>query len=160
MKRLSVLLVAVGLIIVPPAASAQSATPAVQVEQPWARASAGPARNGVAYLTLTNDGSAADRLVAGASPVAEHVEFHTHINDAGILRMRQVDAIDLAPGEPVVFKPGGLHVMLVGLHEPLKAGEHFPLTLSFEHGGDVTVEVTVETAGARGPSRDHGGHGS
>lgn len=152
MRHLAICLAVIGLIATPATVLAQSSTPAVSVEQPWARASAGPARNGVAYMTLTNSGTAADRLVAAASPVAGHVEFHTHVNDDGVMRMRAVSAIEIAPGEPIVFKPGGLHVMLVDLEAPLRDGESFPLVLTFEKTGAVEVNVAVQKPGAMKPS--------
>lgn len=131
-------------------------TAAITVERPWARASAGAADNGVAYLTLTNGGSASDKLVGAASPRAERVEIHTHGVTGGVMRMRRVAAVALTPGATAVFEPGALHLMLFGLTRPLQQGERFALTLTFEHQGEVTVEVPVGPAGARGPQHGHG----
>jgi len=140
-----------GLIVGATAGLAQTSTPRVRVEQPWARATAGSGLNGVVYMTLTNTGEATDRLLAAASPVAARAEFHSHIDDDGVMRMRKADAVDLKPGEPVVLKPGGLHVMLVGLKAPLREGENFSLALTFEAGGTVQVTVRVEKLGALEP---------
>ena len=134
----------------------------IRIVEPWARASAGMAMVGAAYLTLENTGATADRLVEAASPVATKTELHTHIVEGDIMRMRAVESIDLPPGEIVQFQPGGLHVMLIGLTAPLQMGEHFPLTLTFAEGGTTTVEVKVLQPGAMEPSRDHApanGHG-
>ena len=80
--------------------------------------------------------------------------------DGNIMRMRPVPGIDVAPGKPVELKPGGLHIMLVGLTRPLQAGESFPLTLTFQNAAPVTVIVKVAPAGAPGPGGMHGGaHG-
>lgn len=123
----------------------------VVVAQPWSRATAPGAANGAAYLTLSNDGSTADRLVAASAPVAAKVELHTHLMDNGVMRMRPVEGgIDVDPGAPVVLQPGGLHVMLMGLKAPLQQGQTFPLTLRFEKGGEGMVEVMVQAAGAMG----------
>ena len=124
---------------------------AISIDHPWARASMGMAKAGAAYMVLTNDGSAPDRLVSASAEVSETVELHTHLMEDGVMRMRQVQAIEVAPGAPSVLEPGGLHVMLIGLKEPLTAGESFPMTLTFEQAGEITVEVAVEAMG--------GGHG-
>lgn len=142
------------------AAAVPSALPAhghgdsVEIVEPWARASLA-GRNSAAYMTIVNHGAAQDRLVAAASPVARVVELHTHRMDNGVMRMRPVEAIEVNVGEPAVLRPGGLHVMLIGLTRDLKAGETVPLTLRFETAGERTVEVPVLPAGAAGP----GGHG-
>lgn len=119
------------------------------IDQPWARASV--AANGAAYMTISTSGSAPDQLVAAASPVAGKVELHTHIVEGDVMRMRPVKAIEVNVGEPAVLKPGGLHVMLIGLKAPLKEGEKFPLTLTFTKAGTTTVDVAVQSAGAALP---------
>ncbi len=128
----------------------------LKIEHPWARASAGAAAAGAAYMTITTTGATADRLVGASTPVAGKAELHTHIADGEVMRMRPVDAIEVEPGKPAVLKPGGLHVMLIGLKAPLKEGETFPLNLNFAKAGSVTVNVDVESAAAGAP--DMGGH--
>lgn len=115
------------------------------IDHPWARATAPQQANGGAYFTITNGGSTPDRLLEVRSPVADRVELHTHdVDSAGVMRMRQVDAIDVPAGEATALRPGGLHVMLIGLENRLVQGEQFPLTLVFETAGPLEVEVTVE----------------
>lgn len=145
------------LAAMPLAASASDSKDGIRLESAWSRASAGAARNGAAYLTVHNEGDKADRLVSGSSPVAETVELHTHIKDGEVMRMRPVEAIEVPTGGSVTLKPGGDHVMLIGLRAPLKEGETFPLTLVFENGGARDVEVTVKSVGARG-DHSHGSH--
>ena len=123
------------------------------MQNPWARASAGAHRTGAAYLTLVNHGDKVDRLVGASTPAAERAELHAHLHENGVMRMRQVEAIEVHPGEPAVLAPGGLHVMLMGLAKPLEEGARFPLTLRFEKAGEVTVQVAVLKAGAAGPAR-------
>jgi hypothetical protein len=136
----------------------------ITIQEPWARASLGNAPNSAAYMTLQNMGATPDRLIGGSTPVATKVELHTHVMEGGIAKMRPVDGIEVAPGAPTVLEPGGAHVMLSGLTQKLEAGATVPLTLVFEHAGEVALEVPVEgvMAGA-GPghdgSRDHGEHG-
>lgn len=130
----------------------------LHIDHPWARATAPQQQNGAAYLTVTNHGNTADRLVAAASPVAATVELHTHTVDSeGVMRMREVAAIEVPAGEAAALRPGGLHIMLMGLENRLVEGEVFPLTLVFEEAGEIEVEVQVEavTFGVG----DDGGHG-
>ncbi len=129
----------------------------IAVSQPWARATAPGAPAGAAYLTVTNSGKEADRLVAASSPAAKTTELHTHIHDNGVMRMRPVEAIDVPAGGTVALKPGGLHVMLMGLTQPLSQGSTVDVTLTFEKAGKVTVPVAVQSAGAAAPA-GHTGH--
>ena len=124
------------------------------IETPWARATPPNARTGAAYLTLTNHGSAPDRLVSASSAAAERLELHAHVNDGGVMRMKQIDAITLSPGERVSLRPGGLHVMLIDLKGPLRENTRVPVVLRFATAGEVTVEVPV----LRNPPSAMGGH--
>lgn len=131
----------------------------ISVSGAWSRASAGMARAGAGFMTITNAGAGADRLLSAATPVSETAELHTHIKDGDVMRMRQVEAIEVPAGQSVALQPGGLHVMLMSLKEPLKEGQTFDLTLTFEKAGAMTVPVTVMGAGAMGAGGMHGGHG-
>ena len=134
----------------------------IVVSEPWARASASPmAKAGAAYATLVNAGQEMDRLLAAESPSAGKVELHTVLMEGGVMKMRQVKAIEIHPGEPTVLQPGGLHIMLMGLHAPLKMGEMLTVTLTFEEAGKITVEAPIRAAGAKGGmSGGHKGHGA
>ena len=116
----------------------------ITIHQPWARASLGNAPNSAAYMRLETTGARADRLVSGSTPVATRVELHTHVMEGGVARMRPVDAIKVAPDEPAVLEPGGMHLMLSGLTQKLDEGTTVPLTLVFEHAGEVTLDVPVK----------------
>ena len=130
----------------------------IKIKDPWARASI--SKNGVSYLEIMNHGNHAEKLVGVAAPIAKRVELHTHKNDSGIMRMRQIKSIPLPPNGTVKLKPGGHHVMMIGLNRKLKMGEEFPLTLFFEKSGNITVTVKIRHAGALGktPKHDHGKH--
>ena len=107
--------------------------------------------SGAAFLTLTNTGSTPDQLVGAASPAAGRVELHQMIRDGEVMRMRELaGGIALPPGQAVVLRPGGLHVMLLGLTQPLEQGQALPLTLRFAQAGEVTVQLAVQPAGASG----------
>ncbi len=132
---------------------------ALKVEGAWARPAA--SGNGAAYMTLGNGGDEPDRLLRASAPVADTVELHAHEIDAqGVARMRPVVAVEVPPGGEAALAPGGLHLMLVGLKEPLREGESFELTLDFERAGEVTVDVAVARQPPQGSAAGHGGGGA
>ena len=140
------LALAAGLVI----ASTALAQPAqLEVNNAWARATAGKADTGVAYVAIQSP--TADRLVSLSTPVAKKAELHTMSMQGMVMKMRPLSGLDIPAGQPVTLKPGGEHIMLMGLSQPLRAGQTFPLTLDFEKAGSRTVTVTVEKAGATGP---------
>ena len=126
----------------------------LQIEHPYTRASAG--RTGGVFLEIANKGKTADRLVSAAASIAGTVELHTTVKDGEVMRMRPVAAIDIPASGAAKLQPGGLHVMLIGLTKPLKEGESFPLTLTFEKAGKVEVKVEVQKAGSSGGGHHHG----
>jgi copper(I)-binding protein len=132
------------LLLLPALAYAQASP--ITVEQVWSRA-APAGRTGVLYLTVTDSG-APDRLVAVSSPVAEQAELHETTMVNGVMQMRPVDAVPVAPGQPATLAPGGYHVMLLRLKQALNEGDSFPVTLSFEHAGTVSATASVAKAGA------------
>ena len=121
--------------------------PAISTAQAWVRAAPSGATAGAAYLTLSNLGSAPDRLLGGATPVASQVEVHEMSMDGGVMRMRPVlGGLVIPAGGTVALKPGGYHIMLIGLKTPLTAGSKVPLTLNFEKAGLVKLQVPVRPA--------------
>ena len=105
-------------------------------------------------MTLRNNGAAADRLTGVSSPVAERTEIHeTRIED-GTATMRPAPGLELKRRASVQLRPGGLHVMLIGLRRPLREGERITLVLTFERAGTIEIEARVEKAGALSPG-DH-----
>lgn len=115
----------------------------IDIGHPYARPTREGQTVGGGYLKLANKG-AADRLISASSPAAGAVEIHTMSMEGDVMKMRQVDAIELATGQTVELKPGGYHLMLMGLKAPLKAGDKLPLTLKFEKAGEVVVTINVE----------------
>ena len=81
---------------------------------------------------------------SAATGAAKKAGLHTHLMKNGVMKMRPVKAIEVAPGEPTVLKPGGLHIMLKGLKAPLAEGANFPLTLTFENAGSIEIQVKVQ----------------
>jgi periplasmic copper chaperone A len=131
---------------------------AIRIEHPWARATAATAKTAAAYFVLSIEGEAGDRLVGLGTPAAERAEIHVHETVDGVASMKKLDAVEIVPGSPTVFAPGGLHVMLFGLKAPLAEYATFPLTLAFERAGSITVEVQVEEAGALEPAHEGEDH--
>ena len=132
------------------ASAALAQTSQLEVSDAWARATPGKAENGVAYLTIRSPTS--DRLVSASSPVAKKAELHTMEMAGMVMKMRPLAGLDIPAGQPVALKPGGEHIMLLGLTRPLREGQSFPLTLNFEKAGTRTVTVAVEKPGAAGPA--------
>lgn len=119
----------------------------VMVHQAWARASAGAATTGAAYVVLMG-GAKPDALIGASTPIAATAEVHQSFTQGGVMRMREVASLPIKPGATVTFAPGGYHIMLMDLKRPLMAGQSFPLTLTFAHQAPVTVDVTVRPIGA------------
>lgn len=128
--------------------NAVAASNQIVVEKAWARATPNMAVTGGGYLTVTNRGPGEDRLLNVTSPVAEKIQFHTMAVDDGVAKMTRLLAIELHPGVPVIFKPGGIHMMLLGLKHQLKEGETVPLTLTFEKADAIEVDAQVLGIGA------------
>lgn len=125
---------------------------ALEIGHPWARATPSSAPAGGGFLTITNTGSAPDRLVSARSPAAEIVQVHEMKMDGAIMRMREVEkGLEIPAGKSVTLAPGGLHLMMMGLKAPLKQGTEVPVTLVFEKAGAVEVQLSVEGLGATQP---------
>ena len=124
----------------------------LKISAPWARATPKGAAVGGGYLTITNAGNAADRLVSGATDIAGRFELHEMRMDNGVMKMREIgQGVEIRPGEKVEFKPGGYHVMFMGLKQQLVQGQRFKATLQFEKAGKVEVDFAVEGIGATKP---------
>lgn len=129
---------------IPPPVDGQAANAVgIEVVDPYVPLLPPGVRTGAAYLRMRNVGERDMTLVAAFSPAADAVELHTHIDDAGVLRMRQVREIVVPAGSEVAFKPGGYHVMLIGLPLPLLAGDKVAITLQFADGSTRSIEALV-----------------
>ena len=128
------------LFAVPAIALAQPSD--IKIENAWSRAALA-GHIGVVYLTISDSG-APDKLIAAASPIATKADLHESFTDNGVAKMRDVAALPVTPGKPVTLAPGGYHIMLMGLKQPLKQGDTFPITLSFAKAGQLTATVTVQ----------------
>jgi hypothetical protein len=120
---------------------------AISIRNAWANATPAGATVGAAYLELTAANQ--DTLLSATSAVADRIEMHASSEENGMMRMRPLPAVELQPGKPFVFAPGGAHFMLLGLRQPLVAGARFPLTLQLQNAGALTLQVEVKEPGSR-----------
>jgi periplasmic copper chaperone A len=130
---------------------------ALSIGHPWTRATAPSAQVAAGYLTIENRGSGPDRLLSAAFSGSNVVEVHEMAVEGGVMRMRELPkGLEIKPGQKVELKPGGYHLMFIGLKAGLKEGDKARGVLVFERAGRIEVEFNVESMGARG---DHGHHG-
>jgi periplasmic copper chaperone A len=123
------------------------------ITQPWSRATPGGAKIGGGFLTIENKGAAPDRLIGVAGDVAGKIEIHEMAMNNGVMTMRPLDkGLAIEPGKTVKLAPGGYHLMLMDLKQPLKQGDKVPVTLEFEKAGKVQVSLDVAGVGAKGPA--------
>lgn len=118
------------------------------VTDAWSRARPANAAVGGAFMTIHNMESEADSLVAASSPIADRVEVHNSVMKDGVMSMMHMEKLLIPSGEMIALKPGGFHIMLMGLKKPLAKGTEFPVTLKFARAGEITVTVQVKDAGA------------
>lgn len=129
----------------------------IVVEKPFSRATPGGAQVGAGYMTITNKGAAADRLVSASSTATDKVQIHEMSMQDNVMKMRELaDGLPVGAGKTVVLALGGYHLMMMGLKSPLKAGDKVPVTLTFEKAGKVEVTLDVQAIGGSPPS--HSGH--
>ena len=124
----------------------------IEIHEPWSRATPPTAPTAGGYMTITNKGTAADRLIAVESPAAANAEIHDMKMEGSVMRMRPVEGgLALPPGQTVALKPGGYHVMFTGLKAPFVKGSAVKATLVFEKAGRIDVDFAVAAMGAMMP---------
>ena len=127
---------------------------AIEIDEPWARATTPGSTLAAGYMTLHNKSDDRDRLLSVSSPLARKVETHITLKDGNIMRMREVSGYEVPGRGRVELKPGGAHLMFVDIKRPFKAGEKIPVTLRFEKAGDVKTQFVVSS----GPPGEHTKH--
>ena len=150
MKKISVLL---AILLAAVAHAQELKVGTIIIGHPWARATPGAVKNSAAFMVFDNQGSA-DKLISVTGDIAKDIQIHSMITEAGVMKMREIKSLDIPANGKAELKPGGFHVMLIGLKDGLKEGATFPLKLKFEKAGEVTVQVTAEKPGAQ----DHAEH--
>jgi|GEM_PF-480917 len=118
---------------------------ALIIHHPWSRVTPGGAGIGVGFMTITNSGKSADRLLGASARIAKRVSVHSMTMIKGVMRMRAVKGgLEIKPGETVKLAPGGYHLMFMGLRRPIVKGKPFKATLRFQNAGEVAVGFKVE----------------
>lgn len=115
----------------------------ITITSAWSRETSPSAKNGAAYVSLENNGASDDKIVGVSVSIVRRAEIHNHLREDGVMRMVHLETLDVHSGSKIIFKPGGLHIMLFDLDEPLQAGQTFELVVDFENGSDVSTEVMV-----------------
>jgi periplasmic copper chaperone A len=135
-----------------PAQAADYNVGSIHITDPWSRATPKGAAAGAAYMTVTNNGSAPDRVSCVSSEASAECQIHSMTMEDGIMKMRPVQGgLEIKPGETVMLKPGGFHMMLLNLKHPLDAGQTLKATLKFDHAGTVDVDFPIAGIGAPAP---------
>ncbi len=151
---------ALALAATAPAFAADYTAGTVKISNPWTRVPPPSAKVAGGFMTLTNTGTAPDRLVKGSSPAAGRIEIHEMSMDGGMMKMRELDkGLEIKPGQTVELKPGSFHIMFMDLKEAPKEGGTVKGTLEFEKAGKVEIEYKVEPLGAKEMgAKDQGSH--
>jgi copper(I)-binding protein len=123
----------------------------LRIESPYAFSRPVGAREGAVYFVIVNSTATADRLIGVSSPASDIIELHTTVRDGSVLRMREVQSVEIPARGRIELRPGGLHVMVMGLDRPLTLGTTLPLTLRFEKSGTIDIQVEIR------PVRGSGG---
>jgi len=126
--------------------SAQTPGAKIEISNPWALATPGGVTTAAGYLTIVNHGADADTLLGVDSPRANSVDVHNMIMQDGMMAMRPAGALVIPPGGTLTLAPGGLHLMFNGITAPFAEGDTIAVTLHFDHGGDVSVNLPVRRA--------------
>src|SRR5882757_3546648 len=157
---LSAITLAITLTFTASAASAHEyKAGSIEIQHPWSRATPKGATVAGGYMKLINTGGTPDRLIGGSTEVAGKFEIHEMSMDNGVMKMRPLaDGVEIKPGETVEFKPGGYHLMFVGITQPVEQGKRVKGTLEFEKAGKVEVEYAVEAIGGTPKGEPAGGH--
>jgi copper(I)-binding protein len=141
-----------------PAGAADYDVGSIHISTPWARATPKGAATGAAYMTVTNNGTASDRLNCVSDDASAQCQIHSMIMENGVMIMRPVEGgLEIKPGETVTLAPGGFHIMLLDLKAPLEQGKTLKAKLKFDHAGPVDVEFPIAAVGAPGPGGAAGG---
>ena len=126
----------------------------IEIIGPWSRATPKGAATAIGYMTIKNNGTTPDRLIGGSVDFANVFQLHSMTMEDGVSKMRDLEGVEIAPGETVEFNPGGSHIMFVGLKYALAQGERVKGTLVFEHAGAIQIEYDVQGIGAQASPHD------
>jgi copper(I)-binding protein len=155
---IAVIMTAVSALIGPAARAEDVKAGDLVISQAWSRATPTGAKVGGSYLTIENKGTAPDKLIGASSDVAGSMQVHEMSMTDGMMKMRPLEnGLTIEPGKTIKLAPGGYHLMMMDLKNPLKQGDKLPITLEFEKAGKVQATFDVMGVGAQGPAASSGG---
>jgi periplasmic copper chaperone A len=132
---------------------------ALDIGHPWSRPTPKDASIAGGYLTITNKGKVADRLIGGASPAASQIEVHEMADVDGVTKTRALaNGLEIKPGKTIELKPGSYRILLLGLKEPFQLGQKVKGTLVFEKAGPVEIVYNIEENAGAAVSGVNGAH--
>ncbi|MGF1684086.1 copper chaperone PCu(A)C [Photobacterium minamisatsumaniensis] len=136
----------------------------LHIDHPWSK-QVPPTSSVIAgFFNVMNHGDQNDILLGASSPIAEKTELHAHMHEDGMMKMREVEQIEIPANDTQSLKPGGYHIMFFNINEVPKLGDKFPVTLNFKNAGKVNIDVKVEKAtympesGKSEQAMDHSNH--
>lgn len=130
----------------------------ITIETPYVRAVPPGQMNSAAFMQLNNSGSEQVALISASSSIAKNVELHNHINADGVMKMRQVDKVNIAANGTASLQPGGYHIMLIGLNQDLTEGQEIDLKLQFSDNSEQTLTIPVQKVMTGMKNHNHGHH--
>ena len=154
MRFATIAATAIAIFISASAMAADFRVGSLEIMGPWSRATPKGASTAIGYMTIRNNGTTPDRLIGGSVDFASGFQLHSMTMENDVSKMRELKSVDIGPGQTIEFKPGGSHVMFVGVKHPLSQGEHVKGTLIFEHAGTVQIEYDVQGIGAQSGPHD------
>ncbi|RPJ25748.1 MAG: copper chaperone PCu(A)C [Chloroflexi bacterium] len=142
MKRILILVLAMVFLL-----GACAPANGMEIQEAWVRPAA-QGENGAIYFVIRNQARQADELTGVSSEIAEAVEMHESVMNGDVMQMHQLESVPLPPYSEITFKPGGLHIMLIGLKKNLKIGDEIEVTLHFKNFEEINILVPVREAPA------------
>ena len=131
----------------------------IEIIEPYARAVTAAQSNSAVFMRLRNNSDKEHKIINAKGNVSSVVELHTHVNDNGVMRMRKVNEISIPPNSTTELKPGGLHIMLIGLDKGLNVGDKVELEIEFADNSKAVINAPVKNI-KRMANMDHGSHGA
>jgi len=149
----------VSLTVLTSACALAGAADKLSVADPYVRLNPPGTRVTAAYMVLKNAGDKDIKVTKAANPTSKLTELHNHFNEGGVMKMRQVPAIEVKAKGETALQPSGLHVMMIDLKEALKEGQIVPITLTLDDGSEKKVDAVVKNPTAAAPAKnEHAGH--
>lgn len=157
-SRISLFVFALAISLTAFMSGSYAAETTISVHDAWARPAAVVGGNGAGYFVIENAGDQPDTLLEIKASVSKRVELHSMTMEGTIMKMRRLDSIEVPAKGSVTFKPGGNHVMFIGLAAPLKAADAFPVEFVFSKAGTIKASISVKNPAAAPQSHDHSPH--